>query len=116
MTGKAAEEPEVHGPGLQVRLLERSLRKHHLLADGDHIIEWRQGRITRLRIDGIDQPLFSLRGLQPVARAGMSSLSYSATSLFCTGRRIRSADLARLHRLEGIGHDSLCAIFSAAPS
>src|SRR5215472_15644042 len=46
----------------------------------------------------------------------MSSLSYSAMSLLCTGRRMRAADLARVHRLEGIGDDSLCVIYSVTPA
>ncbi|SRR5258706_7052797 len=118
MTEKAEEGPGFRrGPRSQIMLLERAVRKHHLLADDDHIIEWRQGRITRLRINGLDQPILSLRGLQRVALpGGMSSLSYSERSLFCIGRRTRAADLARVHRLEGIGRDSLCAIYSAAPS
>jgi hypothetical protein len=113
----AAQEPEFRrGPRSQIALLEKALRKRHLLGDDDRIIEWRQGRIVRLRINGLDQAILSLRGRQAPARGGMSSLSYSARSLFCIGRRMRAADLARVHRLEGIGHDSLCVIYSAAPS
>ena len=118
MTEKAALGPRFRsGPRSQIVLLERAVRKHHLLAGDDRIIEWRQGRIIRLRINGLDQPTLSVPGLRGIALpGGMSSLSYSAQSLFCVGRRIRAADLARVHRLESIGHDSLCVIYSAAPS
>src|SRR5215813_2014802 len=117
MTEKAAQGQGFRpGPRSQIVLLERALRKHELLADDDNIIEWRQGRIIRLRINGLDQPTLSVRGLQRIALpGGMSSLSYSARSLFCIGRRMRAADLARVHRLEAIGHDSLCVIYSSAP-
>jgi len=117
MTEKAAQGQGFRpGPRSQIVLLERALRKHELLADDDNIIEWRQGRIIRLRINGLDQPTLSVRGLQRIALpGGMSSLSYSARSLFCIGRRMRAADLARVHRLKAIGHDSLCVIYSSAP-
>src|SRR5215813_8071514 len=117
MTEEAAQDPGFRrGPRAQVVLLERALRKHGLLGDDDNILEWRQGRLIRLRINGLDQPLLSMRGLQRIApRGGMSSLSYSARSLFCVGRRMRAADLARVHRLEAIGHDSLCVIYSSVP-
>src|SRR5262249_39657484 len=117
MTEKTAQGQGFRpGPRSQIVLLERALRKHELLADDDNIIEWRQGRIIRLRINGLDQPTLSVRGLQRIALpGGMSSLSYSARSLFCIGRRMRAADLARVHRLKAIGHDSLCVIYSSAP-
>ena len=44
------------GPRSQIALLERTLRRHLLLADDDHIIEWRQGWIRRWRVDGVEQP------------------------------------------------------------
>jgi len=118
MAERAAKEPgERRGPRSQVVLLERALRGHRLLAEDDRIIEWRQGRIVRLRINGLDQPVRSAPGLRPAGMpGGMSSLSYSARSLFCIGRRMRAADLARVHRLEGIGDDSVCVIASADPS
>lgn len=43
------------GPGTQILLAERYVRKHHFLGGDDHILEWMQGKMLAWRIGGANQ-------------------------------------------------------------
>jgi hypothetical protein len=66
--------------------VERFLRKRRFLEKDERILELKHGRIRRWLVDGSDQPVPKLHGLERVPMfSGMATLSYSARCLFCVG-------------------------------
>ena len=82
------------GPRVIIAMTERELRKNHALADGDRIIEWKQGRIEAWSVAGTHQPLpraFVKLDISPLR--GLSSCSYSARRLYFGSNARLFADL-----------------------
>jgi hypothetical protein len=108
------EVPIRRGPGTQVRLTERALRKQQYLEKNERIIEWKQGKIRRWRIDGSDQPIPGFHGLERIPIfSGLTSVSYSPRCLFFVGTdRMAVIDLAFIVRIWHAEPRSLCLIYS----
>jgi hypothetical protein len=96
-----------------IAMTERDLRKNHALADGDRIIEWKQGRIEAWSVAGTRQPppqAFAKLDISPLS--GLSSCSYSSRRLYFGSNARLIADL------EAVWHASsdgavLRAVFSS---
>lgn len=74
------------GPAVEVRVIERFLRKKKLLEKNERIVELKQGRIRRWLVDGSDQTAAKSRGLDGVpVFSGVATLSYSPRCLFFVG-------------------------------
>jgi hypothetical protein len=98
-----------------MRLAERRMRKSGHLKSGDRILEWKQGRIRRWRIDGSDQATPKFYGLEriPIFN-GMMAINYSSCCIFLIGAggRIWMTDLAFIIRIWHAAPRSVCLIYS----
>jgi hypothetical protein len=98
-----------------MRLAERRMRKSGDLKTDDRILEWKQGRIRRWRIDGSDQAIPQFHGLERISIFnGMMAINYSACCLFLIGAGGRSwmTDLAFIIRIWHAAPQSVCLIYS----
>jgi hypothetical protein len=102
------------GPLPMVRITERMLRKSGHLQQDERIIEWKQGRIERLRVDGSDQPIPKFHGLERISIfSGMTRMSYSPWRLLIYGPGgIWATDLAFIFRIWHAEPRSVCLIYS----
>jgi hypothetical protein len=98
-----------------MRLAERRMRKSGHLRKDDRILEWKQGRIRRWRIDGSAQAIPTFHGLEhiPIFN-GMMAINYSSCCLFLIGAggRIWMTDLAFIIRIWHAAPQSVCLIYS----
>jgi hypothetical protein len=107
--------PSRRGPSPQVWLTERAIRKRHYLEKDERILEWKQGKIRRWRVDGSDQPIPKFHGLEhiPLLR-GVTSLSYSPRLLFFVATdRLAVTDLAFIVRIWRAAPRSLCVVYTS---
>jgi len=109
------DEPWRGGPRSQILITERFLRKHHCLDKEDRILEWKQGKIRKWRIDGSNRTVPGFYGTEriPLFR-GMASCSYSSRRMFFIfGSNFLVADLSLISRLDNVARQSLRVIYSA---
>src|SRR5262245_40109716 len=109
------EAPSRPGPAVEVRVIERFLRKRRLLDKGERIVELKQGRIRRWLVDGSDRPVPKFRGLERVTMfRGVATLSYSTRFLYLVGMdRFAAVDLSFIVRIWCTAPRSVCVIYSA---
>lgn len=107
------EAPSRPGPAVEVRVIERFLRKKQLLEKNERIVELKQGRIRRWLVDGSDQTAPKSRGLERVpAFSGVATLSYSPRCLFFVGMgRFAMVDLSFIARIWCTAPRSVCVIY-----
>src|SRR5215469_13693991 len=108
------EAPSRPGPGAEVWAVERFLRKRQLLEKGERILELKHGRIRRWLVDGSDQPVPALHGLERIpVFSGAATLSYSPRFLFCVGGdKFAGVDLSLIVRIWCTEPRSVCVIYS----
>jgi hypothetical protein len=108
------DAPSSPGRPVQVRLTERSLRKQRLLEADEAILELKQGRTRRWLVDGADQPIPKLHGLERVTLlSGLTLLSYSPRLLHFMGtNKLPVTDLAFIVRIWTTRPCSLCVILT----
>jgi ribosomal protein S18 acetylase RimI-like enzyme len=101
MRGKRGGQAGQRGPRLLISMTERELRKRHMLADGDKIAEWKQGKIERWWVEGAPQPQpQAFSKLDVPQLRGLSSCSYSSQRLFF-GSAGLAVDLEFMWQAEG---------------
>ena len=70
------EAPSRPGRTVQIRVTERFLRKRRLLEKDERILELKQGKTRRWLVNGSDQPIPKLHGLERVPiLSGLTTLS-----------------------------------------
>jgi hypothetical protein len=108
------EAPSRPGRSVQIRVTERFLRKRRLLEKDERILELKQGKTRRWLVNGSDQPIPKLHGLERVPiLSGLTTLSYSPRFLFISGTdKFAVTDLAFIVRIWCTAPHSLCVIYS----
>lgn len=103
------------GRPVQIRVTERFLRKRGLLETGERVLELKQGKIRRWLVNGSDQQLPGLYGLERVPLlSGLATLSYSPRFLFLSGTdKFAVTDLAFIVRIWSTTPHSVCVIYSS---
>lgn len=104
MRVKRSSQQPGRGPRLLVAMAERELRKHHVLATDDQIIQWKQGKVLQWSVAGSGQPLpRAFRKLDISPLRGLSSCSYSSRRLFFGTNGSLLADLESVWHVDSTG-------------
>ncbi|HSR86480.1 MAG TPA: hypothetical protein VLM11_20085, partial [Streptosporangiaceae bacterium] len=101
MSGNRSGERPARGPRLLIAITEKYLRKRHVVAADDHLIEFKVGKVQHWAVAGSKQPLppahvrLDIRQLR-----GLSSCSYSAHRMFL----VLGSEGIRFANLEFVWH------------